>query len=238
MTMLRLVWVLAVAACTGGSGAAVIPADAGATLGKNATDGPWVRPADHRYCPGWMPPPAGVITCLQQSDCPASDPAGPNSLFCLSSLTPQSRSCGGARPQPQCYSDLDCPPGRICRVDPCDRSTCEPGCSLDQCGPTATCVEGRCVLRRCDEPGAASCRQHWSCRPGPDSLPWGCVPDSCRDGYRCSPPRDCNPGGMNADEHGCALRACKHSDDCACGSCVTGFCLEMPGNCGIISFPP
>lgn len=244
MTRPVILCLLTFAACSG-AGTVVVsdgggPADGGGVGGGPRGDGPWVAPADHRYCPGSTPYP-GAITCLQRSDCPPN-PGNPNApVDCFSRINPYPAECGGAAPRPECEKDLDCGPDQICQLDRCRWNKCRPApaCTPERCEPAGTCMGRWCVWKRCDQPGAAPCQPNWTCLPGPgnaDSL--GCSPDSCRGGYRCPTLLDCNPGGPRADEHGCALHACKRSNDCACGSCVTGFCLEEPGNCSIISSPP
>lgn len=203
-------------------------------------DAPFVAPADHRYCPGTMTYPPGTITCLAPADCvPFND--SNRQLECFSGLNPYPQVCGGVPPREECRKDLDCAPGKICERAPfCGGSACMPACTAQGCRPGTTCVDGRCVPRRCDEPGADPCAQHWSCKPGPGTIDtFGCAPDPCTTGaYHCPLPLDCKPGGFRPDLHGCALRTCTRATDCACGSCVMGVCEAGPGICAHFTAPP
>jgi hypothetical protein len=205
----------------------------------HAPDGPFVAPADHRYCPGVEPHRAGTITCLTAEFCSPYSTAN-RSLQCVSQTHPFPPVCGGQAPREECRKDLDCGPGKICQVAMyCGGSACRPACTPEICSPDATCLDGRCVPKRCDEPGALPCAQDWSCRPGPGTTAtFGCAADSCKDGYRCPLPFDCSPGAAGADPHGCARRACARSADCACGSCVLGVCESAPGVCDFFTSPP
>jgi len=191
--------------------------------------------ASHRYCPGYQPYPAPTVTCLRQEDCPVS-----TGDLCVGLHHPQQQFC----PQPiavrrECDRDQACPANFVCEIDRCGESVCKPACPAQPCGPATTCVNGRCVRKRCDEAGADPCPADWSCHPGPTTTETlGCVANGCRDGYRCPMPFDCNPSSMNADLHGCVRRTCQQSSDCACGSCVQGRCDEAPGVCGQPATPP
>jgi hypothetical protein len=207
-----------------------VGADGGVKVGANPNNG--------GSCPGFERPPVpGAIACFNQGECP-SDNGG--TLSCITTNHPYPRFCGGAAPPPdECLKDSDCGPGAICKLpESCGRSVCAKACTDELCGKSARCTDGRCVLKRCDEPDAIPCAEGWTCRPGPaTATTLGCVPVSCRDGYRCPVPLDCNPA-LSGDVHGCAQRKCKRASDCSCGSCVDGFCDVTPGNCSRISAPP
>lgn len=156
-----------------------------------------------------------------------------------------------------------CPAPKSCLRGACGRLSCQPTCPDPiQCGAGYACEQGVCVLKRCDTPSGTTCEEGYRCDPANTTAASGCAPISCTEGYVCPAGSVCRP--VTGEEHGChvltcaegvpcpagydctnmaspndarcSLRACKHSTDCACGSCVQGYCDLVPGRCTVMGY--
>ena len=200
-----------------------IQAGAGAGLGAagQGTSG--------SICPGFEETQTTQLSCRTTQDCPAGGlwrcqgqpPRTCSSpLFSLRQCDVQTvaADCGGTNFR--------------CEASSCDSTYCVPTCSGEDCSPTHDCTDGRCVAKRCDEPGAAVCPINWECSPGfPLAGPRGCAPLACGEARPCRVNHDCVPGAMGGDANGCLRRRCTGDAECDCGYCVGGQCSESIGQC-------
>jgi hypothetical protein len=146
-----------------------------------------------------------------------------------------------------CGTEGECPDGLACIPPPpnsqtpgwggCKPLVCAPGCADTGCPAGLFCrASGLCDLRKCDEPGAAACPEHWRCDPpaattepseyqggsviedtleSRDSIARGCVRLRCDepDGYACKEFWECAPGETQGGS-GCVPIPCRESGHC------------------------
>jgi hypothetical protein len=110
-------------------------------------------------------------------------------------------------------------------------------CTDGSCAETRSCIDGQCVLKRCDEPGAAPCAAGFECNPSASGASaQGCVQVHCSSGMAaCADGYDCV---ATAPGDGCVHRACSTDADCECGYCVNAHCEPTLGFCyEIVAMP-
>lgn len=188
-------------------------------------------------CPGAIEP-----AWLQELDrCTSSTECNGAGLTTQCRIEQLSFPCGGIGPPMECTFDEECGPDRVCIQQPsCGGTMCTDACDATSCESTATCEDGRCVQKRCDEAGAIECPANYFCDPS-DALradEHGCIPESCEAGVSCLPGWDCDANSPLSDPHGCQQRACNDASDCECGACIDGLCEPYAGACLNIAPPP
>ena len=208
---------------TGGGGASGRDAGTAGRGGTGQADGGGGTSGNTgSACPGAVNP--GGMTCRSSTDC---------TLPLSRCLLQAPLRCGNPTfAVRQCAMDMDCGAGMRCQFEACNATTCVANCTATSCGTAQNCVDGSCVAKRCDEPGAVACSQGWRCEPGAaNATANGCAPVPCSPTDPCATNQDCAPTEVAVDPRGCAKRQCSLDGACDCGFCVAGLCEANLGFC-------
>ncbi len=187
-------------------------------------------------CPGAVEP-----AWLQELDrCTSSTECNGAGFTTQCRIEQLSFPCGGIGPPRECTFDEECGPDRVCIQQPsCGGTMCMDACDATSCESTASCEDGRCVRKLCNEAGAIECPAGYFCQVGDvQADEHRCIPESCEAGASCLPGWDCDANSPLSDPHGCVQRACNDASDCECGACIDGLCEPYAGACLNIAPPP
>jgi len=217
------------------------------------------------YCPGQAPL-QGYAACASDDDCSGSTPlcrdeqyrGAPQCGLCYSPTKPctDDAACANGICGPF-TNPCACSSGMGECTAACTATSCafdEQCASSGHCGPQSCTAGWTCLAGyRCAATGVAGADPH------------GCAPVPCAEGYTCPSGTTCSADtSASRDPHGCAaihcsqsggsvcpvnfecipsssgsgcaIKKCKTSNDCDCGTCRQGTCANRPGMC--FSFPP
>jgi len=238
-------------------------ASGGAASGGSATGGSGAGDsAGLDVCPGTALP-GGFPPCRTNSDCTNGgfcmwEPPTSGAGLCGPCL-PTITECGEGVECQEGYQCIQQPQDPCQCMGP--STLCIAPCTETGCGGGEACNEGSglCYPANCEEDSYA-CPAETVCDParvGGDLH--GCVPASCDgEGYACNSDSVCDPDHATADVHGCRFKSCAEGlacgdnadcnpdgvgcvavscttdDDCDCGVCMSGTCLNRPYVCVLI----